>query len=211
MVERLDVSPTQGNLLLLRDKLKQLRSGHDLLDRKREALIQALLEALDKAEAVEQAAQKRFRAAYEALQRARLRMGVDLLRPVSRVPTVAIDVQIDRHSIMGVKVPAVQTRIRSLPLPYGLGDTSAALDQARSRWLEVVRLLGELTEAIGTVWRLASEVRKTQRQVNALESTIIPQYEHTVSYIEQRLAETEREDIVHAKKVKGLREESRHS
>lgn len=48
------------------------------------------------------------------------------------------------------------------------------------------------------------ELRKTQRRVNALESTIIPRHQNTVAYIEQVLEEENREEIVRAKKVKEM-------
>lgn len=207
MADRLDVSPTQGNLLRLQEELEQIRRGHDLLDRKQEILIQKLMEMITEAEGVEEEAQDRFRAAHEAMRKARMRMGTDRLRWISLASGVEISTKVRTRSIMGARVPVVQVDIKSQDLPYGLGDTTAALDEARERWLEVARLLGRLTEMTITVWRLAMELRKTHRRVNALESTMIPQYENTVSYIEQVLEEEDREDIVRAKKVKALRAE----
>ncbi len=207
MADRLDVSPTQGNLLRLQEELEQIRRGHDLLDRKQEVLIQKLMEMITEAEAVEEEAQDRFQAAHEAMRKARMRMGADRLRWISLASGVEISTKVRTRSIMGARVPVVQVDIKPQDLPYGLGDTTAALDEARERWLEVARLLGQLTEMTITVWRLAMELRKTHRRVNALESTMIPQYENAVSYIEQVLEEEDREDIVRAKKVKALRAE----
>ena len=103
---------------------------------------------------------------------------------------------------MGVPVPLVQMDVTPLPLPYSLGDTSAALDEARARWLDVAELLGHLAEIATAVWRLAAELQKTQRRVNALEDVLIPQYEATLQYIAGVLEEQERDAFVVAKRVK---------
>jgi V/A-type H+/Na+-transporting ATPase subunit D len=81
--------------------------------------------------------------------------------------------------------------------------------EARKRWLEVLDFLGRLAETTVTVWRLAMEVHKTQRRVNALEDIIIPRYGTTIRYIEGALEEEEREEIVYAKKVKELHGDER--
>ncbi|MBD3182512.1 V-type ATP synthase subunit D, partial [Candidatus Poribacteria bacterium] len=59
------------------------------------------------------------------------------------------------------------------------------------------------------VWRLAAEIRKTQRRVNALENIFIPEYEETVKAIEEVLEENEREEFIRKKKVKSVLERKR--
>lgn len=204
MAEKLDVSPTRGNLLRLQDDLERIREGHDLLDRKREVLTRELLDMMADALSLEREAQKRLEAAHQAIQEARMRMGVNRIRWLSLAPSARTTVQVGSRTIMGVTASLVDVEIERLPLPYGSGDTSVALDEARERWLDVARLLGELVETTVTVWRLATELRKTQRRVNALEENIIPRYQATVDHIADTLEEEEREEIVHAKKVKEM-------
>lgn len=200
--ELLKVPPTRSNLLRLREELKQAREGYDLLQRKREVLVRELLEMIDDAEAVEREARIRFQTAYEVLQEARMSMGIDRLRWISLAQGGEVNARVTLRGVMGVAVPIVQARVTVLPLPYGLGDTSASLDEARERWREAVELLGHLAEAVTTAWRLAVELRRTQRRVSALEHNFIPQYEATLHAIAQVLEEQEREDFVHAKRVK---------
>jgi V/A-type H+-transporting ATPase subunit D len=194
MPQRLDVSPTRGNLFRTREGLERIRQGHDLLDRKREVLTRELFDMIADAESVEQEARERFRAAYEAIIEARMDIGVDRLRWISLAPSAKINVTVRERSIMGVIAALVEVDI--------------SLDETRQRWLRAARLLGRLAETTVTVWRLAIELRKTERRVNALEDITIPRYEATVRYISDVLEEQEREEIVDAKKVKRLREES---
>ena len=52
------------------------------------------------------------------------------------------------------------------------------------------------------MWRLANEVKKTQRRVNALETIFIPHYEGARDYIQSVLEENEREEFFRQKRVK---------
>ena len=65
-----------------------------------------------------------------------------------------------------------------------------------------LQLLGKLAELKISVLRLANEVRKTIRKVNALEKIAIPDLEETVAYIESRLEENERDMFTLMKMVK---------
>jgi V/A-type H+-transporting ATPase subunit D len=65
-----------------------------------------------------------------------------------------------------------------------------------------LQLMGKLAELKISLLRLADEVRKTIRKVNALEKIAIPDLKETVSYIENRLEENERDMFVLMKMVK---------
>jgi V/A-type H+-transporting ATPase subunit D len=202
MPKTMQIPPTRSNLLQLREQLQQARAGHALLEHKREVLAHELLIMIQDAESTEAEARVRFKAAYDSLLQVRMRMGGDRLRWASLAQAAEIQTSVGLHSIMGVAVPLVQVDVTPLPLPYGLGDTSVSLDDARTRWLAVAGLIGHLAETATTVWRLAAELQKTQRRVNALEDVLIPQYEATIHAIAETLEEHEREAFVHSKRTK---------
>ncbi|MFN2169668.1 MAG: V-type ATP synthase subunit D, partial [Anaerolineae bacterium] len=83
MAEKLDVPATRGNLLRLQDELDRTRRGHDLLDRKREVLTRELLDMIADAQSLDDEARARFKAAHDAIQEARRRMGVDRIERIS--------------------------------------------------------------------------------------------------------------------------------
>jgi len=61
-------------------------------------------------------------------------------------------------------------------------------------------------EKENAIYRLAEELKKTQRQVNALKYVIIPNYEKMIYNIANALEEREREDFVRLKKIKAILE-----
>ena len=67
---------------------------------------------------------------------------------------------------------------------------------------EALKLLGKTSELKISIIRLASEVKKTIRKVNALEKIAIPDLQETLHYIQSRLEENERDMFVLMKMVK---------
>ena len=85
---------------------------------------------------------------------------------------------------------------------YSLSGTNAALDEATAAFREVLIKTPQLSMLTTTVWRLAGELRKTQRRVNALQHIFIPDYEATVAFIVSSLEEREREETFRLKWLK---------
>jgi V/A-type H+-transporting ATPase subunit D len=208
MAELLDVNPTRGALLKLEGDLANVRRHFTVLDRKRETLVRELMDRLDSARELEAQRERCFERAHRAIQRARMRMGSDRIEWICLSPAARVSVRTAGSSVMGLRIPRIELDVHPVSPPYGMADTSAALDEARECWIDVLNFLSDASEIFTSVWRLAVELRKTQRQVNALESTIIPRYERTISHVEDVLEEEEREDIVRAKKTKERREAS---
>ena len=206
---RLQVPPTRSNLLEIRHSLRLARQGYDLLDRKRDVLILEILRMIGEAERVQVEVQERFARAYQTMEEARAVMGTERMRRIALYRTQEVDVRITPRSIMGVVVPSVTYRVPETKLLYGFGDTSVMLDQTQQDWAAALVLMGELAEKVTTVWRLALELRSTQRRVNALENIFIPSYEETLRYIEEAMEEKDREELFRMKRAKARLEAER--
>lgn len=200
---RLRLSATRSSLLSVKQQLALAQEGYRLLNKKRDVLVMEILRMIRDAELVQAQVNEQFQKAYASLQEARAAMGTERVRRVAlaRAAAIKVDVQITPHSIMGVLVPDVRYSISGERLLYGFGDTSLLLDEAQQQWAKVLALLGHLAETVTTVWRLALELRRTQRRVNALDKVFIPTYQETFSYIESALEEKDREELFRIKRA----------
>jgi V/A-type H+-transporting ATPase subunit D len=199
---RLNVPPTRSSLLRMKQELQFAREGYEILDKKREVLTSELIRLAHDAEAVQEQVWGLLATAYRTLEQSRLTMGREHLEWAALAVNKTVDVQIKARGIMGVSLPRVEARGAPPEMPYSLGDTTAALDEASAAFREVLDHMPELSEQVTSVWRLARELRKTQRRVNALQYIFIPEYEETVAFIEAALEEREREDTFHLKLLK---------
>ncbi len=200
------VPPTRAVLLEARRDLEQAREGYDLLDRKRHALVAYAQDMLAHTKDVQERLDARFRAAYDALAQARMSMGVARVEWVALSATKETVVQLTERSIMGVPVPALRAEPHRLRLQYSLSGTTAAIDRAAEAFGELLPLIAQAAGLEAAARRLAQEIRRTQRRVNALQNVLIPRYEALVAQVEGALEEREREDLFRAKAVKRLHE-----
>jgi V/A-type H+-transporting ATPase subunit D len=103
---------------------------------------------------------------------------------------------------MGVPLPVVEASGGPPEMPYSLGDTSVTLDEASAAFKAVLDMIPKLSQLVTAVFRLANELRKTQRRVNALQHIFIPEYEETVAFIVSTLEERDREETFRLKLLK---------
>ena len=85
---------------------------------------------------------------------------------------------------------------------YSLLTTSVEIDDAAKCFETSLNLLIKLAEKEATARKLAEEIKKTKRKVNALERILIPKLEADASYITMRLEEMERENFSRLKVIK---------
>ena len=199
---RLDIPPTQSNLLQIKQDLEFAQEGYEILDRKREVLTTELIRLAHDAGAFQQEMEELLASAYRALEDARMTMGQEHVEWAALAVKRTVEVDVRYHSVMGVPLPTVETHDSLPEMPYSLGDTLATLDGAGEAFREVAKQLPAFAESMTSVWRLARELRKTQRRVNALQHIFIPDYEDTVAFIEGALEEREREEAFRVKQLK---------
>jgi V/A-type H+-transporting ATPase subunit D len=196
------IAPTRSNLLRVRRELALVQEGYELLDEKREALIMEVMSMVHDAEAGVEEMNREFAAAYKALLLGRMSMGTEKLEWISLSAVSELQVRITWRSIMGVAVPIVEVGQDTPPLQYGFGDTTVALDETVKRFRDLVSQVSQVAETLTAVWRLTREIKETQRRVQALENIFIPRYQATLNFIEETLAEKERDDLFRMKMVK---------
>ena len=202
----INVAPTRMNLIRIKKELRFAREGYEILDRKREVLTTELVRVAHEADILQKEVWKLLETAYSALDRARLTMGSDHVEWAALAASKTVDVHLKLRGIMGVAVPVIEARGDLPKMLYSLSGTNASLDEAAAAFREVVLKTPQLSMLVTTVWRLAGELRKTQRRVNALQHIFIPTYEETVAFIVSSLEEREREETFRLKWLKSKME-----
>ena len=197
-----NVAPTKTNLLRIRHELEFARQGHELLDQKRNILVLELLNLVDQAVDFQERVVKALEEAFRTLEQAVLRMGKLRVSHLASAVNIRAEIELKTRRVMGVRLPVVETSFTEHPPYYSPLGTSFWIDNSLEEFKETLQLMGRLAELKISIIRLAAEVRKTIRKVNALEKIAIPDLEQTVGFIQNRLEENERDMFVLMKLVK---------
>lgn len=206
-MRRTDIPSTKSNLLRLRQDFVFVRAGQQLLDQKREVLLEQLLEIARDAGQARARVEAALAEIYQALREALLAGGQ---RPVEAEALAAagpLSLRVRERSVMGVVVPLIDLERTDEPAPsLAPGPNPVSAATVRKRVRELLPFLARLAEIEVSCRRLAAELQKTKRKVNALENIFIPEYRDTIRFIEGALEEKEREALFQLKRLKGRRE-----
>ncbi len=207
MAERLeDVKPTRMELLRIRKRKILAENGHDLLSEKKDALINEFFKIVDQRKEIRNELETVLQESFEKLTEAQMIVGSNELESLADGAVSMDELDIGSDNIMGVKVPEVESKILEDKF-YGYADTSVKVDEAVEKFREALKLSLRAAEIEGKLTKLAEEIEKAKRRVNALEYIYIPKLEATIKYIERQLEEREREDFFRRKKIKSMMEE----
>ena len=197
-----DTTPTKSNLISAQVSLELSRKAYELLDRKRNVLIREMMNRIDKANDIQERMGTTFALAYQALQMANITMGISTVEDIALSIPEETDFDILLKSVMGVEIPKVRFQKEDPKPHYSFYHTNNAMDVALLNFHNVKYLLFELAEIEVSIYKLANEVKKTQKRTNALQNIQIPRYRELVKFIQDALEEKEREDFFRLKMVK---------
>jgi len=200
-----NVKPTRMELLKLRKRVKLADKGHRLLKEKRDALISEFMAVIKEYKDARKRVEESLKVAFYNLLMAEVLLGSRDLEQISGITLRDINLDFMTKNIMGVSVPImkVDNLIRRVhERGYGFLSTNAKLDDAAKNFEESILSIVKLAEVEESVRRIAEEVEKTKRRVNALEYIVIPRLKATIKHIEMRMEEIERESFLRLKKIK---------
>lgn len=198
----IEITYTKTSLMAAQNSLELSEKGFELLDKKRNVLIMTMMGFVDKAEEIQKKVAVVFDDAYKALQTANITMGISNVEQIAQSISEAASFDVIGKSIMGVEIPEIKYTKSELAHYYSFFNTNTALDVAMHKFHEVKLLLYELSEIEDSVYKLAMEVKRTQKRANALQNIQIPRYKEMVAKILEVLEEREREDFFRLKVVK---------
>lgn len=199
---RLPVAPTKSNLLTMKEQLSIAQDGYDLLEQKREILVMELMQMVEKVKLLENDIEKQIDRAYPSLRNMFMTVGRNRTERVAKTVNYDYDIREKRVILAGMTFSTVSVELPRRKLAWSYLNSFADCDKVMIDFFELLRLLTEMASIRTIVWRLAKEVKKTQRRVNALDKQVIPQTRETKIYIESILEERERENIFVLKALK---------
>ena len=199
------VSATRSELLARRARIRLAAQGRDLLKERRTALVHefnrlgasalASIDALD-------------RDAADAGRLLGLAVAAHGPEPVQSAALAAqgeVEVSLRTRSVAGVPIVEIDAepvaRART-DRGYSLAATSARLDEVAERFEAVLDRLLELAVLELSVRRLADEIARTTRRMNALEHVVVPRLESERAHIALVLEEREMEDRVRLRRMR---------
>ncbi len=199
---KLNIAPTKSNLLSIKDQLRVAQDRYELLEQKREILVMELMHMVERVKLLERDIEKTIKTAYPALKNMLMAVGRDRIERISG--TVSYDFTITEKdvSMAGMSFSTISVELPKRQLFYSFMNSFADSDKVMVDFFELLKLLTEMASIRTIVWRLATEVKKTQRRVNALDKMVIPQTRETKVYIEGVLEERERENVFVLKTLK---------
>lgn len=196
--------PTKGNLMLAKNSLALAHQGYDLMDKKRNILLKELMGLIDEAKDIQEEIDVTFTRAYACLQRANIEQGISKVQEIAFTVPIEDSIRIQTRSIMGTEIPHVKYDAKQNDLTYCFGTTSESIDVAREAFRQVKELTIKLSMVENAAYRLAANIKKTQKRANALKNITIPMYSNLVHTINNALEEKEREEFTRLKVIKKM-------
>lgn len=194
--------PTKGNLMLAKNSLMLAHQGYDLMDKKRNILLKELMALIEEAKDIQKEIDITFTRAYACLQRANIEQGISKVQEIAFTVPIEESIRIQVRSIMGTEIPHIKYDEKQNNLTYSFGTTHESIDMAREAFRQVKDLTIKLAEVENSAYRLASNIKKTQKRANALKNITIPMYSNLVKNINNALEEKEREEFTRLKVIK---------
>jgi V/A-type H+/Na+-transporting ATPase subunit D len=201
-----NVAPTKSNLLKEKETLALAEEGYDLLERKREILMLELMKRIDEVRALERELRRRSSTAYPVLRRMLLAAGRDNARELAAGVKADFAARERRVQVTGISMPALEAVAPEHRLQVSFMNSFADSDETAAEFSGLLEIIASMAGLRAIVWRLAKEVRKTQRRVNALEKMVIPESKEIKTFIEASLEEREREAVFSTKLLKARKE-----
>jgi len=200
-----EVSTTRTELLARRARIALAAQGRDLLKDKRAALAAELTRLSTSVLEAMEALERRAAEGRRALADVRSFDGPEAVDSAALAAAGTVSTQLSNRSVAGVRVvelhhePVVRARTAR---GYSLVTTTPLVDAAASAFERQLQLLLDVAATELSVRRLAEEITRTTRRVNALEHVVIPRLERERDAIQAALDERELEDRVRLRRAR---------
>ncbi len=195
------VKPTKGFLMDMKRRIGFIERGTEFLKLKRDQLAKELTTSLDVLKGRRRILMDVLQEAYAAVTAAYLSLGPQEVQSQARSIKSILDLEVLPRAVMGVRYPFVKIGEK----PQVTAELDITLSVASDKVYEILDDIIRLAEFETRVERIADELGKTNRKVNALENIIIPEYNQIIKFIEDKLDEESLEELVRMKLIGGAK------
>ncbi|WP_394526163.1 V-type ATP synthase subunit D [Lacrimispora sp. JR3] len=203
-MEKLNVNPNRMELAELKSKLAVAKQGHELLKGKQDELVHRFVDMVRESKDLRARLTEQFSDLYQQFALVGAELSPDFLEEAFLSSGNSANITGSEASIMGVRVPQFDFLLPKdeISYPYSFSYTNSELDASLRKCHRMMQDIIHLAELEKSCELLANEIEKIRRRVNALEFMTIPQLQESIRYIQMRLDENERGNLVRLIKVK---------
>ncbi len=193
------IRPTKGFLMEMKRRIGFIEKGTEFLKLKRDHLAKELTSAIDVLKGRRSVLLEELQVAYRGVTAAYISLGPTEVRSQASALKSGLEIEVLPRATMGVRYPFIKVDKD----PQITGELDITLSEAAEKVLGVLNDIIQIAEFEARVERIADELGKTNRKVNALENTIIPSYRQIIKFIEDKLDEESLEELVRMKLIGG--------
>ncbi|MGO3018294.1 MAG: V-type ATP synthase subunit D [Anaerococcus sp.] len=199
---QIKIPATKANLIKSQDQLSLMNQGYDILDKKRNALLQQFNLKIDERNKVNEEVNKTIKSVHKAIKKAIITIGEEDLKEVAGSIPEDDSISLKEIEFMQTTMYNIEFEEKKLDLSYSFYSTNTLFDNALISLNELKKKVYNLAELDTTIKNLDREIKKTSKKVNSLDKVQIPKYNDLIKGISSQIEEREREEFSKTKMVK---------
>lgn len=207
----MDSAPaTRMTMMTKKASIKMASDGVSLLEGKREALLQELIDRAKVLRTLRNDLHIRGRASIGSLAIARAAQGTGAVRSTGVAGSREMSLEVKTERVWGMDLGTIEpSNVVRTPSERGIGlmDTSSHVLEAAQAAESMLEQLVQCAPLERNIQLLGEEIKKTNRRINALNEYLLPKLRGEVRAIARVLEEREREDTFRLKKIKKKKSE----
>lgn len=201
---KLRVNPNRMELIRLRRRLMLAARGHKLLEDKLEQLMPKFLFFIKETKELNLKIKQELAKVIPLFIISQAKISRDSFLRVLDLIKPELELEFKETKIMNVRVLELKVKKLSVTLNYNLEETTAELDVAVLKMKGLIEDLIRFSQLFRICQVLSFEIERTRRRVNALQYLLIPSIIETIGFIDDKLSEFERSNLVRLMRVKEI-------
>ncbi|ALU11768.1 ATP synthase subunit D [Ignicoccus islandicus DSM 13165] len=196
------VLPTKINLIRLKQRQKVVKKIQKLLEDKRDILLIYLRRAIADYQRYYDEYSKHLEKAQEYMALAFVQSGaLECKQEVAYIPET-LKAKIATRSAFGVKIPVVEFESATAASSLSLVFSSPYMDAAKEEMEKAMKSLAKALNAEMSMYRIMNELRRTQRLINAIKYSVLPDIQKNIKFVKQVLDDRQREEFMRLKLIR---------